>query len=180
MGGDVKTVLSNEECEKMIEGTYQGILVMCREREPYAVPMNHAYRAGRFTFHCAPTGEKLDLIRENPRVVYVINRYWGRPEDRARGLKCHGCWESVIARGSARVVEDREELREAFKSFMAYQGKASFEPSEKALLETRAIVVDVERMTARRENDKKETEFYVWEPPRGARDGPLPARAPGA
>jgi nitroimidazol reductase NimA-like FMN-containing flavoprotein (pyridoxamine 5'-phosphate oxidase superfamily) len=163
MSDDFKPVLSNEECEKMIEGTYQGVLVMCRDREPYAVPMNHAYQAGRFIFHCAPVGEKLDMIRANPKVAYVVTRYWGRPEDRGRSLKCHGCWESVIARGSARVIEDREELRKAFKRFQAYHGKDSFEPSEKALRETRAIVIDVERMTARRENDKKETEFYFWE-----------------
>ena len=163
MEDDFKPVRNNEECERMITGTYQGVLVMCGDREPYAVPMNHAYQAGRFTFHCAPFGEKLDLIRSNPRVAYVITHYWGRPEDRGRSLKCHGCWASVIARGTARVIEDREELREAFKRFQAYHGKVSFEPSEKALLETRAIVLDVERMTARRENDRKEAEFYTWE-----------------
>jgi nitroimidazol reductase NimA-like FMN-containing flavoprotein (pyridoxamine 5'-phosphate oxidase superfamily) len=163
MKSDLKPVPSNEECEKMIRGTYQGVLVMCRGREPYAIPMNHAYHAGRFTFHCAPMGEKLDAIRSNPGVLYVITRYWGRAEDRGRSLKCHGCWESVLAYGAARVIEDREELRDAFRRFMAYQGTESFAPSERALEETRAIVIDVERMTARRENDRKETEFYTWE-----------------
>jgi nitroimidazol reductase NimA-like FMN-containing flavoprotein (pyridoxamine 5'-phosphate oxidase superfamily) len=106
---------------------------------------------------------KLDFIRSNPRVAYVVKRYWGSPENFGSSLKCHGCWESVIAYGAARVLEGREELAEAFGRFMSYHGKKSFTPSEQALRETRAIVLDVRRMTARRENDKKETEFFLWD-----------------
>jgi nitroimidazol reductase NimA-like FMN-containing flavoprotein (pyridoxamine 5'-phosphate oxidase superfamily) len=163
MKSDGAPVRNRGECERIVRGSFHGVLVMCRGDEPYAVPLNHAYHTGRFTFHCAPEGMKLDVIRSNPRVVYVVKRYWGRPEDFGDSMKCHGCWESVIAYGSARVVEDGEELRDAFRRFMAYQGKESFCPSEKALEETRAIVVEVERMTARRENEKKETEYFIWD-----------------
>lgn len=154
---------NNGEVEKMVRDAYQGVLVMCSNDEPYAVPMNFAYRDGRFYFHCAPAGKKLEMIRSNPKVVFVVNRYNGRPEDHRRSLKCHGCWESVIARGRARVVEEREELRDAFRTFMRYHGNESFEPSEKAHEQTRAIVMDVDTMTARRENDAKQTEFWTWD-----------------
>ena len=39
---------------------------------PYAVPLNHAYRDGRFYFHCANSGRKLDAIGRDPSVPYVI------------------------------------------------------------------------------------------------------------
>ena len=44
------TERNNQQCERIIEGTYQGLLVVCHDSEPYAVPMNHAYEDGRFYF----------------------------------------------------------------------------------------------------------------------------------
>jgi uncharacterized protein len=106
MKGQFHPVKSNEECERIIAGTYQGVLSMSLDHEPYALPLNHAYRDGRFYFHCANSGRKLDVIRRNPKVAYVINKYYGDSAELARAMKCHGHWESVIACGSARVVSD--------------------------------------------------------------------------
>ncbi len=94
-------VRSNEECERIIGGTYQGVLAMTVGDEPYAVPLNHAYRDGRFYFHCANAGRKLDTIGQNPNVAYVISKYYGDSAELAKAMKCHGHWESVIAYGTA-------------------------------------------------------------------------------
>ena len=102
-------VRDNEECERIIQGTYQGVLAMTVGDEPYAVPLNHAYREGRFYFHCASSGQKLDAIRQNPSVAYVIKRYYGDSAELAKSMKCHGHWESVIAYGRARVVSEKRE-----------------------------------------------------------------------
>jgi nitroimidazol reductase NimA-like FMN-containing flavoprotein (pyridoxamine 5'-phosphate oxidase superfamily) len=135
---------------------------MCGYSIPYAVPMNHGYENGRFYFHCAPVGRKLEMIRENPNVCYVIRRYYGAPENLEQSMKCHGPWESVIAYGRARIPDTREELRTAFKSLMAYHGRPDFEPSEEAYKTTKAIVLDVDEMTARREYGEHRTEYWIW------------------
>jgi nitroimidazol reductase NimA-like FMN-containing flavoprotein (pyridoxamine 5'-phosphate oxidase superfamily) len=150
MAKPIKPMPNNEECERILKGSYTGILVMCQDEEPYAVPINHAYQDGRLYFHCAPTGRKLDMIRANPSVCYVVNTYFGDPEH-LDGTRCHGDWESVIAYGKARVIEDPDELREAFTIFMEYYSPSHFKPSEESLKTTRAIIIDVESMTARRE-----------------------------
>lgn len=151
MPKSIKPVPSNAECERILKSSYIGILVMCYNDEPYAVPINHAYSDGRLYFHCATTGRKLDIIRANPCVCYVANNYFGDPKDFADGVKCHGNWESVIAYGKARVVDDPDELRDAFTRFMAYYSPSYFKPSESSLETTRAIIIEVESMTARRE-----------------------------
>ena len=49
------TERNNQQCERSIEGTYQGVVVVCHESEPYAVPMNHAYEDDVFTMAYSDT-----------------------------------------------------------------------------------------------------------------------------
>jgi len=163
MAKPIQPVPNNAECERMLTACSAGVLVMCREAEPYAVPMNHAYAAGKLYFHCALTGQKLDMIRANPAACYVVNSYFGEPGALADSRKCHGNWESVIAYGRARVVEDREELRQAFLIFGKYFNP-SFELGADALDTTSAIIVEVDSMTARRELPGEGVEYYSWTP----------------
>ena len=152
---------NNAECERMITASPVGVLVMCTGSEPYAVPMNHAYSGGKLYFHCAPTGRKLDMIRVNPKVCYVVNREFGEPGALADSRKCHGHWESVIAHGRARVIADQEELRSAFLTFGRYFNP-SFTLEESALQTTSAIILEVDSMTARREVPGEGVAYWSW------------------
>ena len=159
----IDPVPNNAECERMLAASPVGVLVMCRDGEPYAVPINHAYADGRLYFHCAPEGKKLDMIRANPRVCYVVNRDFGERDGPLNPDQCHGYWESVIAPGTARVVEDREELRAAFTIFVASFDSES-QVSEKALDTTSGIILEIESMTARREVPGEAVQYWSWSP----------------
>jgi len=152
---------NNAECERILDSHDVGLLVMCREGEPYAVPMNHAYHDGKLYFHCATTGKKLDMIRANPRVSYVVNRETGEPPAAEKSRMCHGDWESVIVCGSARVIEDPEALRRAFLTFGRHYDP-NFQFSERALENTRAIIIEIDSMTARREVQDEPVEYWSW------------------
>ncbi len=91
----------------------------------------------------------------------MVNNYFGDPNDFKEGNQCHGDWESVIVYGKARVLDDPDELREAFASFMEYYGSVDYKPSEESLQRTKAIVIEAESMTARRE-DYKEVDYWSW------------------
>jgi nitroimidazol reductase NimA-like FMN-containing flavoprotein (pyridoxamine 5'-phosphate oxidase superfamily) len=90
-------------------------------------------------------------------------KYYGSPEDFKSRRNCHGKWESVIAYGKAKYIDDEKELKDVFVRFMKYYGKDNFKPSKSSFSDTRAIVMEVKEMTARRELETKETEFYEWE-----------------
>ncbi len=77
-------------------------------------------------------------------------------------MECHGRWESIVAYGKATIIDGKEELRAAFIRYMSYHGKVDFEPSESAYSKTRFILLDVEKMTARREFPDKSTEYWIW------------------
>lgn len=157
-----RTEVNNEECENIIKGTYHGVLSFSHESEPYAIPINHAYEGGKFYFHCGVGGRKIDYVKRSSSVVYTVMKYYGSPEDFKSRDRCHGKWESIIAYGEARYIEDPEQLKDIFAKFMKYYGKDNYKPSESSLSKTRVIVMTVNKMTARRELETKVTEFFEW------------------
>jgi hypothetical protein len=159
-------VRNDEACEAMIRGTFQGVLSMADDGVPYAIPVNHAYEDGRFYFHCATSGRKQEVIERNPNVAYVITKFYGDRKDLDASLRCHGPWESVIAYGRARVVSEHDELIRTFRTFMRSFGEDDYQHGENLLQNTRVIVIEVDRMTARREYDEYRTDYWYWE--RGA------------
>ena len=40
--------------------------------QPYTVPMNYGYANGAFYTHSKPTGKKLELLSQNPKVAFSL------------------------------------------------------------------------------------------------------------
>jgi len=80
---------------------------------PYAVPVNYAVDGNKIYIHCAQAGHKLDNIRANPQVGFtVVGEYQVRPAELS------AAYRSVIAFGTARLVEDAAEQRQALRLLM--------------------------------------------------------------
>jgi hypothetical protein len=160
----IDPVRNNDAVEAVIRDTYDGTLVMCADNVPYAVPINHAFVGGRFLFHCAVRGRKLDLIRQNPNVCYVIAKYHATPGQPPPDCRCHGPWESVIAYGTARIVHEPVEKAAIFGEFMGWYGQTDFAMSDHARNDTSAIVLDVTSMTVRVELTEGVKDYWLWLP----------------
>jgi nitroimidazol reductase NimA-like FMN-containing flavoprotein (pyridoxamine 5'-phosphate oxidase superfamily) len=118
---------------------------------PYIVPLNFGYAAGALYFHCAPAGKKLDLIGKNPRVGFELEgtaQVVSHPE-----LACSWSaqYQSVIGRGTARVVTEPGAKRQALDVLMAHyagQGRTWNYPDEH--LEKMVVLrVDIDAMTGK-------------------------------
>jgi len=75
---------------------------------PYIVPICFVYDDGRIYFHCAQAGKKLDCLRSNSAVCFSAFEVEGLG---VRAEKPCNSWEyyhSVVASGTAQIVEDRE------------------------------------------------------------------------
>lgn len=160
-----RTILDNAACEAMLQGTFQGVMAFCDPSEAYVTPLNHAYREGCFCFHCGTGGQKIECMKRNASVVYVVQRYYGTREGFAGSQRCHGQWESVLAFGQARYLETEAELRPAFDIFMRWHGDPDRVTTPADLKRTCGILLSVDRMTARREGKDGKTEFFEWRPP---------------
>lgn len=121
--------------------------------QPYVVPLNFGYcRRGDgyvFYFHCASEGKKLDLLRKNPRVCLELDRGHALEEGGDHACAYSYRFQSVIARGTAALVEDVEEKKVALSALMRQQTGREFTFTDE---ETRTVTVgriDVAELTAK-------------------------------
>ena len=89
--------------------------------EPYVVPMNYGYRMedGKLTLylHSAVKGKKLDMIRANPKVFFSMD--CDRMPFEGRVPCQYGIvYSSIMGRGTATLVEDVEEKKQAMSILM--------------------------------------------------------------
>lgn len=123
-----------------------------REGHPYALALNFGYAPGNppvLYFHCANEGKKIDLIRQNPRCAFILDRPLGLvtgPMACDWGMK----YESVMGRGRVEILTDPGQRRAGMDCIMAQYGQPSpiYRPGD---LE-RAVVLrlTIEEITAKR------------------------------
>ncbi|MGB7537937.1 MAG: pyridoxamine 5'-phosphate oxidase family protein [Anaerolineales bacterium] len=149
--------------EKILREETIGFLGLCRSGEPYVVPLTYAFVDGRVLFHCARSGKKLDFLRANPRVCLTVGRQSGAMIRHPQGASCRADHDSVICRGTARILEDVEERREALDAFnrrLQPDAKSiTLEDAAKCL----AVEIRIEEMTGRRWRKGKRTR-WEWRP----------------
>lgn len=98
-------LLPHEEALHILEKGTSGVLALLGDGNyPYAVPMSYAYENGKIYFHSAPTGHKIDAAKGHEKASFcVIAR------DEIIPLNFTTYYESAIAFGRIRFVEDKEE-----------------------------------------------------------------------
>lgn len=120
--------------------------------EPYVVPMNYGYclENGKLVLylHSAVRGKKLDMIRANPRVFFEIDC------DLMPFEGCVPCqyglvYSSLMGRGTAVLVDDVEEKKQAMSILMKTQTGKDFTFEDRLVTIVSVIRIDVEEYTAK-------------------------------
>ena len=127
-------------------------LGLCVNDEPYVVPMNYGFSLenGKLVLylHSALQGKKLDMIRSNPRVFFELDC------DRLPFKGDKPCqyglvYSSVMGRGTARIVEDVEEKKQAMTTLMKTQTGKDFTFEDRLVSIVAVIRIDVSEYTAK-------------------------------
>ena len=127
-------------------------LGLAADNEPYVVPMNYGYTMddGKLTLylHSAVQGKKLDMIRANPRVFFSID--CDRMPFEGRVPCQYGLvYSSIMGRGTAVLVEDVEEKKQAMTVLMKTQTGKGFTFEDRLVSIVAVIRIDVEEYTAK-------------------------------
>ena len=87
---------------------------------PYGVPVHFARAGGKIYIHGLPAGEKVENLKRDGRVCLTAWAMEGLilPEE-ADPCNVNTAYESVVVRGTARLVEDREEKEAALRAIVA-------------------------------------------------------------
>ena len=122
------------------------------DNEPYIVPMNYGYimEDGKLTLylHSGLKGKKLDMIRMNPRVFIELDCDL-TPFESEKPCQYGLSYSSIMARGTAHIVEDVEEKMAAMTALMKTQTGRDFSFNERLVSMVAVIRVDVSEYTAK-------------------------------
>ena len=120
--------------------------------EPYVVPMNYGYTMedGKLVLylHCAHQGKKLDMIRANSRVFFEIDCDH-KPFEGEKPCQYGLVYSSVMGRGTASIVEDVEEKKQAMTILMKTQTGKDFTFEDRLVSIVTVVRIDVAEYTAK-------------------------------
>ena len=127
-------------------------LGLCSGDEPYVVPMNYGYSMedGKLTLylHSAVKGRKLDILRANSRVFFCIDCD-RMPFNGDKPCQYGLVYSSVMGRGTATIVEDVEEKKQAMTLLMKTQTGKDFTFEDRLVSIVSVIRIDVAEYTAK-------------------------------
>ena len=128
--------------ELLLRGEY-GFLAMASAEGGYGVPVNYALGVNTIYVHCAPEGHKLRAIEHDSRVTFsVVGDKHLVPEQLTT------MYESVVAKGRARIVDDVQERIAALQLIVEKYAPEHQEMGRKAIERsigrTAVIAIDVE------------------------------------
>jgi uncharacterized protein len=144
-----------EHMERILREETVGYVSMSHEGEPYAVPVNYWYDAGRVLFHCGFGGKKMEFLKANPRVCFVVGRQVGEVREHSDATACHVDNDSVICYGSASTLDDLGRRAAALNAFNRRFNPGADEISRERAEKCNVVEIEVSEMTGRTERDGK-------------------------
>jgi len=128
-------------------------LAMIDGDRPYVVPLHYGYSLidGRLTLylHSAKEGRKLDVLRQNDRVAFVLETDLAPISGGDIPCKYGAAYASVMGEGRATILTDPAEKTDALTMLMKTQTGRNFYITE-AMTDTVAVLrIDVEAFTAK-------------------------------
>lgn len=143
-----REITDPEELAYVLERSKILRLGMCRDNEPYVVPMNFGLGEGCLYLHSSTKGRKAEFLAANPRVCFELETDVALIESEAPcGYTMR--FRSVVGYGSVSVLEDPDEKLAGLTTIMAHYSDRSWkdeEFNEKALAKTRVMRLDIESM----------------------------------
>jgi uncharacterized protein len=143
-----KEIKDRSEIEAIIRRSKVCRLGMSDNGQPYIVPICFGYDGKVIYFHCAKEGRKLDILRKNNSVCLEFDIEEGMVEaDEACGWGIR--YQSVIALGTVKILEDTNEKREALAILMAQYSNQKFSFPDDKLAITCVIKVEITEISGK-------------------------------
>lgn len=99
---------------------------------PYILPFNYGYRDNQIYIHCALTGKKIDLLRENSNVCFEIEQTADIVKN-DKACKWATTYRSIVGYGRVDIIDDPVQKQKGLEIIMAHNGApdlTEFEPKQ--------------------------------------------------
>ncbi|MCI8497328.1 MAG: pyridoxamine 5'-phosphate oxidase family protein [Clostridiales bacterium] len=148
--------MATEEALKLLRtGKHGTLCTVSADGVPYGVPVNYYYdeEDQAIVFHCAVKGRKLDNIRANSRVCFIVVG-----EERIMEERYTTHYESVMVEGNAEIVDEPAEmerlLRRLCDALCPSETKRREEVIHKFLPAVRMVKVHIQSVSGKRNRDE--------------------------
>jgi nitroimidazol reductase NimA-like FMN-containing flavoprotein (pyridoxamine 5'-phosphate oxidase superfamily) len=144
-----KEIADRREIENILRKSTVCRLALVDAGRPYLVPLCFGYDAGVLYFHSAPTGKKIDLLKNNHNVCFEFDADTiVVPADISCGWTMR--YRSLIGYGIASFIEDPGEKKAALDIIMRQYAKGTHGYSEEKLLKTTVIKVEIQEISGKK------------------------------
>lgn len=138
-----------EEVMAILDDARVMTLALADGGQPFAVPVYYAREGNSLWFHSAREGSKVRILRENPRLCFVVSLDQGFiPSESPCDFEARH--RTAIGFGRACFVDDGGEKRRALGLIVARFSKAKFDFPQEAIERTLVVRVDIESLTGKR------------------------------
>jgi nitroimidazol reductase NimA-like FMN-containing flavoprotein (pyridoxamine 5'-phosphate oxidase superfamily) len=128
--------------------------IVCRiglsaEGEPYVFPVNYGYQNGCLYFHSAQEGQKIEIMRNNPRVCFQMDtdvEFVHAEKACDWSIK----YKSVIGFGKAEFLHSLEEKKRALEIIMSQYSDREYTFTEESLASVCIVCIHIEKMTGKK------------------------------
>ena len=140
-----------KEIEEILERAPVGRLGLADGEEPYVVPLNFVYADDCIYFHSGIEGKKLEIINKNPRVCFEVDEMSEVFLNQEASCFSTAYYKSVIAVGTARLLEADDEKMQALDLLMnKYAAGREYEAiQEFALAIVSVCEIKIDKMTCK-------------------------------
>jgi nitroimidazol reductase NimA-like FMN-containing flavoprotein (pyridoxamine 5'-phosphate oxidase superfamily) len=90
---------------------------MCKDNQPYVIPICYVYHDGKIFFHSASKGKKMDFMRANPTVCFQVDEH--SLVSSSKPCKFTMNYHSVVAVGRVRFLADSNEKLKILKMLVS-------------------------------------------------------------
>lgn len=145
-----KEIKEPGEIDAILQDAMVCRIAMAAGGRPYIVPVNFAVSDHQLYFHCANSGKKIDMLRDNSSICFEVDV----PGDLVMGrLACSWGmkYKSVIGFGQAYFIEEAGGKKKALDMLMKkYAGQESFDYGDDALDKVLVIGVNIETISGKK------------------------------
>lgn len=144
-------ITDTQEIDNIIQSC-QSCVVSFGCDEPYALPMNFAYRNPYIYMHSGPEeGHKLELLAKNPKVCVVFMSPNQKLVYQHPDVGCSYSMDakSAVAFGAVEFVEEPTEKREIMDFFMKHYTDHPVTYGEAAMAHVKVWKIKIDKLTAK-------------------------------
>ncbi|WP_421909197.1 pyridoxamine 5'-phosphate oxidase family protein [Methanolacinia petrolearia] len=144
-----EVITDKKEIEEILLNSPYLRLGVCRDKDPYIVPMAFGYKDRAIYLHSSKKGKKIEILKVNPNVCFEADAYYGLvPSDRPYSYDMK--YESVTGSGTATILEDEEEIREGLAVIAGRYHSGNYDPRSLNTGGLAVIRIAVKEMTGRK------------------------------